>query len=116
MTRRENLRRHARSLVELPVTISDSANRVQGKIEFDTHDLSLGGAFVRSDLLFEIGEELTLLFALPEGKTVRALGRVVRVARDTGDDGVPGMGIEFKTLTDADREAILALVGGGGHG
>lgn len=116
MTRRENLRRHARSLVELAVSISDSANRVQGKIEFDTHDLSLGGAFVRSDLLFEVGEELTLSFTLPAGQTVRARSRVVRVVRDTGDDGVPGMGVEFLTLTDADREAILALVGRGDHG
>jgi Tfp pilus assembly protein PilZ len=111
-----NLRKHARSAVEMPVTISDAANRVQGHIEFDTHDLSVGGAFLRSDLLFEVGEELTLVFTLPAGHRIRARGRVVRVARDTGDDGVPGMGIAFAHLTDRDREAILELVSRGGHG
>ena len=36
---------------------------------------------------------------------------MVRVARDTGDDGVAaGMGIQFVQLSDADRDAILALV------
>jgi hypothetical protein len=113
---RDNVRKHARSAVELPVTISDAANKVQGQIEFDTHDLSVGGAFIRSDLLFEVGEELSLLFVLPAGHTVRARGRVVRVARDTGDDGVPGMGIAFAHLTDRDRDAILELVQRGSHG
>jgi hypothetical protein len=107
---RGNLRKHARSAIELPVTVSDAANRVQGHIQFDTHDLSAGGAFIRSDLLFEVGEELSLVFTTPSGHTVRARGRVVRVARDTGDEGVPGMGIAFAHLTDRDREAILELV------
>jgi hypothetical protein len=41
---------------------------------------------------------------------------VVRVARDTGDDAVPGMGIAFTDLSDRDRDAILALVTRGSHG
>jgi len=113
---RGNLRKHPRSDVELPVTVSDAANKVQGHIQFDTHDLSVGGAFIRSDLLFEVGEELTLVFQLPVGHTVRARGRVVRVARETGDDQMPGMGIAFAHLTDRDREAIVQLVTRGGHG
>jgi Tfp pilus assembly protein PilZ len=113
---RSNLRKHVRSAVELPVTVYDSTNSVDGLIEFDTHDLSAGGAFVRSDLLFEVGEELGLTIGLPDGNKVRARGRVVRVARETGDEGVAGMGIEFIELLDADRDAILDLVTRGSHG
>jgi uncharacterized protein (TIGR02266 family) len=113
---RGNLRKHARSPVELPITVSDAANKVEGQIEFNTQDLSVGGAFIRSDLLFEVGEELQLDFTLPDGRPVSARGKVVRVARDSGDDVIPGMGIAFLGLTDADREAIRALCTRGSHG
>jgi uncharacterized protein (TIGR02266 family) len=107
----QNKRQHERKPVELPITVSDSANRVVAVIQFSTHDLSTGGAFVRSQLLFEIGEVLSLQFALPNGHTIRASGKVVRVARDAGDDVVPGMGIQFVDLSDDDRKALQALVG-----
>ena len=113
---RGNLRRYVRSAIELPVTVADANNSVHGHIQFDTQDLSVGGAFVRSDLLFEVGEELGLTFGLPDGKQVKARGRVVRVARETGDEGVAGMGIEFVDLSEGDRDAILALVTRGSHG
>lgn len=105
-----NKRRHARHAVELPITISDAANRVVAVIQLDTQDLSAGGAFVCSNLLFEIGEVLALAFTLPDGRSVRASGKVVRVARDTGDDVVPGMGIQFVDLSEADHEAIAKLL------
>jgi Tfp pilus assembly protein PilZ len=106
-----NKRQHERRAVELPITVSDAANRVVAIIQFSTQDLSIGGAFVRSHLLFEIGETLSLQFALPDGRAIRASGKVVRVSRDTGDDVVPGMGIQFVDLPDADREALRRLVG-----
>lgn len=108
---RGNQRRHERSTIDLPVTVTDAVNKVEGHIELTTQDISAGGAFVRSDLLFEVGEELVLSFELPSARTIRARGRVVRVARELGDEGgVPGMGIQFVDLADADRDAILALV------
>jgi uncharacterized protein (TIGR02266 family) len=107
---RGDLRQHARAPLELPITVSDSANKVDAHIQFNTQDISVGGAFIRSDLLFEIGEELSLVFAMPDGRVVQARGKVVRVARDTGDDTVPGMGIQFVNLADSDREAIEGLV------
>jgi hypothetical protein len=113
----QNLRKHARSSLEVPVTVSDATNKVDGILHFDTQDVSVGGAFIRSDLLFEIGEELALAFLLPSGHTIKARGKVVRVARDTGDDGTAaGMGIQFVSLSDQDRDAILALVTRGSHG
>ncbi|HEX4460755.1 MAG TPA: PilZ domain-containing protein [Polyangia bacterium] len=113
---RSNLRQHKRSPLELPIIVSDAANKVEAHIEFNTQDLSVGGAFIRSDLLFEVGEELQLDFALPDGRTVQARGKVVRVARDSGDDVIPGMGIQFVALSDADRESIRALCTRGSNG
>jgi hypothetical protein len=101
-------------VVQLPVTISDATNRVSGSILFDTQDISVGGAFIRSDLLFEVGEELGVAMTLPTGHVVNARAKVVRVARDSGDDA--GMGIQFVQLSEADREAVLALVQRGSHG
>lgn len=109
-TTRPNQRRYERSAIDLPVVVTDAVNKVEGHIELTTQDVSAGGAFVRSDLLFEVGEEFVLAFELPSGRTIKARGRVVRVARELGDEGgVPGMGIQFVDLSDADREAILAL-------
>ena len=105
-----NKRRHERRSLDLPITVSDAANRVVAIIQFSTQDLSAGGAFVRSHLLFEIGEVLHLQVAVPDGRQIRSRGKVVRVARDTGDDVVPGMGIQFIDLADADRELLNELL------
>jgi c-di-GMP-binding flagellar brake protein YcgR len=113
---RGNLRKHARAAVELPITVGDAHNQVKGQIQFDTQDLSAGGAFIRSDLLFEVGEELGCEIQLPQGPLVKARAKVVRVVRDSGDDAMPGMGIAFLQLSDADREAIRLLVIRGGNG
>lgn len=102
--------------MELPIIVSDATHEVQAHIQFDTQDLSEGGAFIRTDLLFEVGEELGLAVQLPGGRAVRVRGRVVRVARDSNDDVVPGMGVAFVQLSDPDREALAALVRGSQHG
>ena len=120
---RRDTRKHARATLELPVVVSDAANRVSGGIRFASADVSGGGAFLRSDLLFEVGEILTLEFDLPGGRHVRARGRVVRVSRGDGAtangqsgangkprrasrDRFPGMGVEFVDLAPEDRAAI----------
>jgi uncharacterized protein (TIGR02266 family) len=109
---RRQRRQHERKPVELPVVIEDAANRVRGKVRFDSKDLSVGGAFLRSDLLFEVGEELRVDFSLPNGHRVHSRGRVVRVSRERDEGQEPGMGIEFIALTDSDREAVRAYIAG----
>lgn len=99
-------RKHQRHAIELPVTIVDEVGKTSGTIQFDTSDLSLGGAFMRSSLLFEVDEELGLELTLAPGRTVRARGRVVRVVRD----GPAGMGIAFTSLEETDREAIRSFL------
>ena len=103
-------RQHARKLVELPVRVSDSDQIVSGGIRLSSADLSQGGAFLRADLLFEAGEELSLEISLPTGRVVRVVGRVAHVARTP----VAGMGIEFVDLSEVDRQTILTFVRGQG--
>jgi hypothetical protein len=90
------------------VTVSDAASKARVGIRFDSADVSGGGAFLRSDMLFEVGELLLLQFALPNGRVIRARGRVVRASRGSqdGGEGKPGMGIEFVDLPAEDRAAI----------
>jgi Tfp pilus assembly protein PilZ len=95
------------------VLVSDAASKARVGIRFDSADVSGGGAFLRSDILFEVGEVLLLQFALPDGRQVRALGRVVRATRevDQGRDRQAGMGVEFVDLSAEDRNAIDAQLG-----
>jgi Tfp pilus assembly protein PilZ len=65
---------------------------------------------VRSDLLFEIGEEIDVSFRLPEGDEVRARARVMHVVRETGAEAEAGMGIAFTQLSEPDRERVRAFL------
>ena len=105
-------RRFPRHRVELPVKIVDETGDVSGEILFDTGDLSVGGAFLRSTLLFELDEELGLEFVLPSGQVIRAKGRVVRVATE-GD--LTGMGIAFIALPEQDRAAVRTFLSKTSH-
>jgi hypothetical protein len=99
-------RKQARAVLELPVVVSDPSNRVQGSIRFDNAAVATGGAFLRTDLLFEVGERLILQFQLQQGgPAVRASGRVARVSRGQSRE-VPGMGVEFVDLRPEDHAAI----------
>ena len=109
---RRDTRKHARGSLELPVLVSDADSKVRTGIRFDAADVSGGGAFLRSDMLFEVGEMLTLQFSLPNGRAIRVRGRVVRATREgaNGDAGhkLSGMGVEFVDLSQEDRAAIDA--------
>lgn len=104
------MRRFDRRQAELPVTVRAAGNKVEGGIHLDSADLSEGGAFLRSDLLFEIGESLDLEIPLPTGEVVKAAGRVVRVSRGGAREAQPGMGIEFTRLSVQDRRAIASCL------
>jgi c-di-GMP-binding flagellar brake protein YcgR len=105
---RRDTRKHGRASLELSVVVRDAQSRAKGAIRFDSADVSGGGAFLRSDLLFEIGDIITIEFDLPGGPHVSARGRVVRVSRGVGGrrDEAPGMGVEFLDLSPGDRAAI----------
>jgi c-di-GMP-binding flagellar brake protein YcgR len=110
---RRDTRKHARGSLALPVFVSDAVSKARVGIRFDSADVSGGGAFLRSDMLFEVGELLMLQFSLPDGRAISARGRVVRASREvrdgeTGKERVSGMGIEFVDLPPEDRAAIDA--------
>jgi c-di-GMP-binding flagellar brake protein YcgR len=103
---RRDTRRFSRRDALLPVVVRAAGNRVEAGIRLDTTDLSEGGAFLRSDLLFEVGETLSLEIPLAPGETLAAHGRVAWVTRG-GDGNTPaGMGIEFEELSAQDRRRL----------
>ena len=89
--------------------VSDAAKKVRRPIRFSSADVSGGGAFLRSDLLFEVGEVLQLEFDLPNGHHIGADGRVVRVARGGQKDKYPGWGSSSSICLADDRAAIVRL-------
>ena len=100
-------RRHPRRKAQLPVALLDGAQRTDTKLRAHTEDLGLGGLFVRSEFLLEVGEEVALSFELPGGTKVSARGRVihVQVAKERA-----GMGIAFTQLADNQRTALTEFL------
>ena len=81
---------------------------VRGELHFTGADLSVGGSFIRADLLLEQGEQLALEFRVPGvPRPMRAQGRVAWVRRFPEPSQQGGMGFEFLTMTEEDR-AVLA--------
>jgi uncharacterized protein (TIGR02266 family) len=103
---RRDTRQHPRVDLEVLVSVSDATQQGRKPIRFSSTDLSSGGAFLRADILFEVGEVLMIEFQLPNGRQIRAQGRVVRVTRGGQKDRSSGMGIEFLDLSAEDRAAI----------
>ncbi|MHB8877403.1 MAG: PilZ domain-containing protein, partial [Myxococcaceae bacterium] len=78
-----------------------------GQLLFEGQDLSAGGAFIRSDLLLEQGDRLSLEFRVPGvPRLMRAQARVAWVRRFPDGSEPPGMGLEFLTMTEEDRAVL----------
>jgi Tfp pilus assembly protein PilZ len=84
--------------------------RGAGLLVFESADLSSGGTFLKSDLLFEQGEVLSLEFPVLEGRLLRAQARVAWVRRFPQPRESAGMGVEFTAMEDQDREALEAFL------
>jgi Tfp pilus assembly protein PilZ len=61
---------------------------------------------LQSDLLFEVGESLSLEIPLATDETLAARGRVAWVTRGGNDKSPAGMGIEFDQLSPQDRRRL----------
>jgi uncharacterized protein (TIGR02266 family) len=72
-----------------------------------SQDLSDGGLFVATYSPAPVGTEIEVAFDLAEHR-IRTLGRVVWL-REESVDAVPGMGLAFKSLSEADLAAIAAF-------
>jgi uncharacterized protein (TIGR02266 family) len=105
----EELRRYIRRAVKVEFRGKDTEG--MGDLLFDSADLSAGGTFLKSDVLLELGDRLSLEFQIPEtNQTVQAQCRVAWVRRFPTGDEPAGMGIEFLTLADDDRKALSEFV------
>ena len=83
-----------------------------GALLFLGADLSTGGTFLRSDLLLEQGEALSLEFRVPGvPRLMRASARVAWVRRFPKEGEAAGMGIEFLAMTDEDRRVLGDFLG-----
>jgi PilZ domain len=99
-------RKFRRKPVHVEVKIRDELG--SGEVLFDTADMSLGGAFLKSDLLLELGEELEL--EISGTPPVKARARVVRAVRTHSHRSGPGMGIEFISPSDAFKCALVRVI------
>jgi Tfp pilus assembly protein PilZ len=88
------------------VVVRAAGNRVAAGIRLNMADLSESGAFLQSNLLFEVGEALSLEIPLTTGEPLAARGRVAWVARGGGGKMPAGMGIEFEKLSPQDRRRL----------
>lgn len=97
-------RREERAAVEARFSARDATGA--GTLTFTSADVSTGGAFLKSDLLLEQGESLSLHFEVPGAGAVQAQARVAWVRRFPEEGQIPGMGVEFVVLRDDERAAI----------
>jgi hypothetical protein len=104
-------RHFKRTEVTIRIRLKESDTDIAAS--FDVKDLSEGGMFIHSPLLWEPGKKFDLSFTLPgTGKEIRVLGEVARamdkylLAGDPGQDPIPGMGIRFTKISPADRALI----------
>jgi len=99
-----------RTAISLKIRLSEDSDDVS--IKFDTANLSVGGIFVKSSLLWKPGQVFNLSFTLPgSDKEIKVKGVVARSDDKysiftENDSSIPGMGIKFVGLSDEDRKII----------
>lgn len=101
-------RKFLRKALEVDFEATDAQG--DGQLVFTTADLSLGGVFIKSDVLLELDERLTLSVRLPNGTRFDAKARVAWVRSFPEGDEPAGMGVEFTELSDADRAAVQGFL------
>ncbi len=109
-------RNFPRTPVSMNIRLSESGDDMS--IKFDISNLSEGGVFVKSSILWEPEQEFDLSFKLPgSDKEIKAKGKVAR-SEDTysifvpheDDSSIPGMGIKFIEISEEDKALIREFV------
>jgi uncharacterized protein (TIGR02266 family) len=99
-------RRTLRVPASLEVECADDARTALGSAQ----EISEGGIFLATERPFAVGTPLNLRLIGDRGETVEIEGAVVWIRRPGSGGGPPGVGIEFSTHSDAQRDAIAYLV------
>ena len=66
---------------------------------------SILGVFASTFLVFERDVHVDLVISFPDRNSIRAAG-LVQFVRTAGNDQLPGLGIAFTAITDADRGVL----------
>ena len=105
-------RRYARIPVDVEFSVRDSTGGPEevGRLFFAARNVSAGGAFLVSDILFEKGTWLHVRFQLPSLHPIEALALVAWVNEGDDDQAEPGMGIHFSEISRIDLQAIERFV------
>jgi len=103
-------RRHVRRALHVSFRGTDAA--ALGELSFRGADLSLGGSFLKSDVLLEQGDRLSLSFQVPGvPKAMHAAATVAWVRRFPEGLLPGGMGVEFQSMSDDDRRMLAEYLG-----
>lgn len=90
---------------QIAVEIRVNGSPAFGQLSFDSADLSMGGAFLQSEVLYDEGELLDMELSIPGGQPLRTRARIAWVRR-IDPDGAAGMGVQFEELAEADRRRL----------
>ncbi len=104
--------REKREFIRIPVdvefSVQDGAGE-HGLLFFAGRNVSIGGAFLSSDILFDPGTLLFVRFTLPdEEKPIQADAVVAWVS--VGDETEAGMGVRFEAMGAHSQRAIERFV------
>jgi uncharacterized protein (TIGR02266 family) len=103
---------HRRGLRKtLRVDFSAQDAQGAGELLFETLDLSVGGAFLHSELLLEQDETFSVEFRVPGvNRLMRAQARVAWVRRFPEPGQEPGMGVQFLDMSEGDQRVLEAYL------
>jgi len=100
-------RLHPRIPANWPATL----HSVQGSIEGETKDISVGGAFIFLSEDPEFGVNFPILLKPPDGRSISVVGKKVWSSTFSIDNRpVFGMGVRFIHLSPEDQQYIASLV------
>jgi uncharacterized protein (TIGR02266 family) len=103
----EPKRQYLRHALDAKIDVIEGSLGV--KIRFETQNVSSGGVFIESDLLYDEGEIIWFSFTLPGALEIRTRGRVVWAKKEVDPDDPedrPGMGVEFLDLSAGEKAAL----------
>ena len=103
-----------RAQISLKISLSEDSDGIN--LKFDSANLSEGGIFVKSSLLWEPGQIFNLVFTLPDSdREIKVRGIVARSDDKysiftENDSSIPGMGIKFLDLSEKDKQIIKDFI------
>jgi hypothetical protein len=86
-----------------PVEITADINTGKKQIQASTEDVSLTGAFLRTDQKINMGEHIATRMVTEKGEQLAFISEVVRVEKT-------GVGVLIKTISKAHKEKLCKFV------